>query len=52
LDRAFVVEAFGLHPLEVVSVPIEQLGDLVGSLSEEGQQIIAAPDEPFSQAWK
>jgi toxin CcdB len=41
-----------LHPLEIVSVPIEQLGDLVGSLSEEGQQIIAALDELFSRAWK
>ena len=41
-----------LHPLEIVSVPIEQLGDLVGSLSEEGQHIIAALDELFSRAWK
>jgi toxin CcdB len=41
-----------LHPLEIVSIPIEQLGDLVGSLSEEGQQVIAALDELFSRAWK
>ena len=41
-----------LHPLEVVSIPIEQLGELAGSLSEEGQQIIAALDELLSRAWK
>jgi len=41
-----------LHPLEIVSVPLEQLGDVVGSLSEEGRQIIAALDELLSRAWK
>jgi toxin CcdB len=41
-----------LHPLEIVSIPIEQLGDRVGSLSDEGQQIIAALDELLSRAWK
>ena len=40
-----------LHPLEIVSIPIEQLGELVGTLSEEGQQIIAALDELLSRAW-
>jgi toxin CcdB len=40
-----------LHPLEIVSIPIEQLGDLVGTLSEEGQRIIAALDELLSRAW-
>jgi toxin CcdB len=41
-----------LHPLEIASVPLEQLGDIVESLSEEGQQIIAALDELLSRAWK
>jgi toxin CcdB len=41
-----------LHPLEIVSVPVEQLGDVVESLSEEGQKIIAALDELLSRAWK
>jgi len=41
-----------LHPLEIVSIPNEQLGELMGSLSEEGQQIIAALDELLSRAWK
>jgi len=40
-----------LHPLEIVSVPIEQLGELVGTLSGEGQQIIVALDELLSRAW-
>jgi toxin CcdB len=34
-----------LHPLEIVSVANENLGELVGSLSEEGDAIIAALDE-------
>ena len=33
-----------LHPLEIVSVANESLGELVGSLSEEGDAIIAALD--------
>jgi len=40
-----------LHPLEIVSVPIEQLGELVGTLSAKGQQIIVALDELLSRAW-
>jgi toxin CcdB len=34
-----------LHPLEIVSVAKENLGELVGSLKEEGDKIIAALDE-------
>ena len=34
-----------LHPLEIVSVAKENLGDLVASLKEEGDKIIAALDE-------
>jgi toxin CcdB len=41
-----------LHPLEIVSVPVSQLGDFVKSLSDESQQIIAALDELLSRAWK
>ena len=41
-----------LHPLEIVSIPIEQLGEFVESLTHEGQQIIAALDELLTQAWK
>ena len=39
-----------LHPLDIGSVPLEQLGPRVGSLSDDGQQIIAALDELLSQA--
>jgi toxin CcdB len=41
-----------LHPLEIVSVPLDQLGEVLESLSAEGQKIIAALDELLSQAWK
>jgi len=41
-----------LHPLEIVSVPIDQLGPVVGSLREESQAIVTALDELLSRAWK
>jgi len=41
-----------LHPLEIVSIPVNQLGALVGSLSEQGEIIIAALDELLTRAWK
>jgi toxin CcdB len=41
-----------LHPLEIVSIPVDKLGALVGSLSEQGQHIVAALDELFTRAWK
>lgn len=40
-----------LHPLEIVSVPNEQLGEFVESLSHEGNRIIDALDELLTQAW-
>lgn len=39
-----------LHPLEIVSVPCDQLGPRVGSLREEGPKIMGALDELLSQA--
>jgi toxin CcdB len=41
-----------LHPLEIVSISLDQLGARVGSLAESGQEIIAALDELLSRAWK
>jgi len=38
--------------LPKAAIPLEQLGDIVGSLTNEAQKIIAARDELFSQAWK
>jgi len=41
-----------LHPLEIVSVPVDQLGEVVGSLRGENQLIVAALDELVVRAWK
>jgi toxin CcdB len=41
-----------LHPLEMVSIPVDLLGSPVGSLADEGQSIVGALDELFSRAWK
>lgn len=41
-----------LHPLEMVSVPVEQLGSPVDSLADEAQAIVGALDELFSRAYK
>ena len=41
-----------LHPLEIVSIPVNQLGTLVGNLSDQSQLIVAAVDELFTRAWK
>ena len=41
-----------LHPLEIVSIPTDRLGELVDSLSAESRQIVAALDELLTQAWK
>lgn len=40
-----------LHPLEIVSVPNEMLGEYVASLSSEGSRIMDALDELLTQAW-
>lgn len=41
-----------LHPLEIVSVPNDLLGEYVTSLDHEGSRIIDALDELLTQAWK
>lgn len=40
-----------LHPLEIVSVALEALGEKIASLAEQGDEIIAALDELISRAW-
>lgn len=40
-----------LHPLEMVSVPNEQLGEYVQSLATAGNRIMDALDELLTQAW-
>ena len=40
-----------LHPLDTVSVALEDLGMRVGSLAEHGQAIADAMDELLSRSW-
>lgn len=41
-----------LHPLEIVSIPVDQLGEVIGSLRADSQLIVAALDELLMRAWK
>jgi toxin CcdB len=41
-----------LHPLEIVSVPNERLGEVVQSLAHEGNRIMDALDELLTRAWE
>jgi toxin CcdB len=41
-----------LHPLEIVSVATEQLGEFVVSLRDDANLIAAALDELLTQAWR
>jgi len=53
LNPGFEVEGVEvvLHPLEIVSVAVGQLGEKVVSLSQEGDRITAALDELLTRAW-
>jgi toxin CcdB len=53
-NPAFKIEnlAVVLHPLEIVSVPTDQLGEFVISLRDHGDAIAAALDELLTQAWR
>jgi toxin CcdB len=41
-----------LHPLDLVSIPLDHLGECVGSLEESADAIVAALDEVFTRAWR
>jgi toxin CcdB len=41
-----------LHPLDMVSVALDQLGARVGSLAENGQEIADALDELLMRSWR
>jgi len=41
-----------LHPLDMVSVAMDQLGPKVGTLSEQGQAIADALDELLTRSWR
>lgn len=53
LNPIFMIEdvAVMLHPLEIVSISNEQLGDKVMSLALEGDRITGALDELLTRAW-
>lgn len=53
LNPAFTVKGIKvvLHPLEIVSVAIEQLGEKVATLAQEGGRVTAAMDELLTRAW-
>ena len=52
MNPAFVVDGVRvvLHPLDTVSVAVDQLGELVGSLAQEVQIIANALDELLTRA--
>ncbi|HEY4339848.1 MAG TPA: CcdB family protein [Steroidobacteraceae bacterium] len=53
LNPTFKVKSVAvvLHPLEMVSIANENLGEHVGSLAEEGDLIVAALDELVTRAF-
>lgn len=40
-----------LHPLDIVSVATEQLGEKVATIAQEGDRITGAMDELLTRAW-
>jgi toxin CcdB len=52
MNPAFVVEGVRvvLHPLDTVSVAVNELGERVGSLAKEGQIIADALDELLTRS--
>jgi toxin CcdB len=53
LNPVFMIDGVEviLHPLEIVSISNEQLGDKVMSLTAEGDRITGALDELLTRAW-
>jgi toxin CcdB len=53
LNPTFTIEGdeVVLHPLEIVSVAKDRLGERVGTLEREGDRIVAAIDIVISRAW-
>jgi toxin CcdB len=53
LNPVFTVKGIkvALHPLEIVSVATEQLGEKVATLVQEGDRIAGAMDELLTRAW-
>lgn len=53
MNPVFVIEGIRvvLHPLDMVSVALDQLGEAVGSLEKQGQVIADALDELLNRSW-
>lgn len=53
MNPVFQVEGLEvvLHPLDMVSVAVDQLGEHVASLAEQGQAIADALDELLTRTW-
>ncbi len=53
MNPTFTIEGMDvvLHPLDMVSVALDQLGDFIGSISDHGQKITDALDELFTRSW-
>jgi toxin CcdB len=53
LNPVFQVEGLEvvLHPLDMVSVALDQLEEYVASLAEQGQAIVDALDELLTRSW-
>lgn len=53
INPQFLVESqpVVLNPLEIVSMPLEALGEKVATLADDSDAIIAALDELFARAW-
>ena len=53
LNPVFTIEGIEvvLHPLEIVSVATDQLGEKVATLAQEGDRITGAMDELLTRAW-
>ncbi len=53
MNPVFVVKGVRvvLHPLDMVSVALDRLGDAAGSLAQEGQVIADALDELLTRSW-
>ncbi|MDP2198055.1 MAG: CcdB family protein [Sulfurimicrobium sp.] len=53
LNPAFIIEEVEvvLHPLEIVSVATDQLGEKLTTLAQDGDLITDALDELLTRAW-
>jgi len=53
MNPVFVIKGVRvvLHPLDMVSVALDRLGDAVGSLAQQGQIVTDALDELLTRSW-